>query len=139
MSEEIRDPDAVLAALNRAKEEAKTYREQLEGMQATVNELRTEVETYRTELTETALRRAITKEGVDPDRVMRYLNRDAFKLDADGNLEGFDDELARVKEELPELFDTKRRVGGAVEMFPKGDVKVEKSVSQLQAERLLQH
>lgn len=137
MSDEIRDPEAVLAALERAKSDAKTAREALEAGKEEMEALRAEVNKYRSDITDTKLRRAIADAGADPDRVLRYLNKDGITLKEDGNLEGFDTEFARVKEDLPELFDAKRRVGGVVEMFPKGEPKQEKSVSEMQVDRLL--
>lgn len=135
---QIRDADAVLAALDRAKNDAKTYREQLEEAQAELAGIKEQLTEQTNALKDIRLRRYITEQGADPDRVMKYIKTDDLTLTKDG-LEGFEDEFKRVKEDLPELFDPKRRVGGAVEMHPESDANHVKSVSEMQAAKLLRN
>lgn len=135
---QIRDADAVLAALERAKSDAKTYREQLEEAQGELAGLKEQLSEQTSALKDTRLRRYITEQGADPDRVMKYIKTDDLTLTKDG-LEGFEDEFKRVKEDLPELFDPKRRVGGAVEMHTESDANHVKSVSEMQAAKLLRN
>lgn len=135
---QIRDADAVLAALERAKNDAKTYREQLEEAQGELAGLKEQVTEQTNALKDIRLRRYITEQGADPDRVMKYIKADDLTLTKDG-LEGFEDEFKRVKEDLPELFDPKRRVGGAVEMHTESDANHVKSVSEMQAAKLLRN
>lgn len=137
MSEvEIKDPEAVLAALERAKNDAKRYREELEALQTEHTSVKEQLDKYQGDLKGTRLRAAIKEAGAEPDRVMRYLKEEEIALSDDG-LEGFEAEFNRVKTELPELFDAKRRVGGNVEMFPENEANHVKSVSEMQAAKLL--
>lgn len=139
MSEEvlIEDPKAVLAALARAKEDAKRYREELEAMQAEFGPIKEELDSLRGEIKTNAIKRAVAETGADPDRVLQFLKTEDIEY-KDGKLEGFDDNFKSLKTALPELFDPKRRVGGKVELETDGKVHHQKSVSELQAEKLLQ-
>lgn len=75
-------------------------------------------------------------EGADPDRVMQFLSTDGIEY-KDGQLTGFEENFKTLKTALPELFDAKRRVGGKVEMENAKEAQGVKSVSEMQAERLL--
>lgn len=131
----IKDPAAVLAALERAKADAKKYREEYEALSAELTPIKEELDTMKSELKTNAVKRAVKDAGADPDRVMQFMKLDGIEY-KDGKLDGFDDAFETVKTALPELFDPKRRVGGRADMET-GDANVQKSVSEMQAERLL--
>lgn len=135
MSEEIKDPEAVLAALERAKADAKKYREELEALQAEHEPLKAELDGLRGQLKDNAIKTAIRNAGADPERVTKFLNADSIAY-RDGSLEGFDEAFGALKNDLPELFDPKRRVGGRVELET-GKPNIEKSVTEMQVDRLL--
>lgn len=136
MSEEIKDPAAVLAALERAKADAKRYREELEALQADTAPLREELDRLRGDMKSNAIKRAVKDAGADPDRIMQFLKVDDINY-KDGSLEGFDEAFNTVKTALPELFDPKRRVGGQVELETNTNPNHIKSVSEMQADKLL--
>lgn len=138
MSEEvvIQDPAAVLAALERAKADAKKYREELEALQAEHEPLRSELDGMKEEMRTGAIKRAVKDAGADPDRVMQFLKVDGIEY-KDGKLHGFEENFKTLQTALPELFDAKRRVGGQVELETNGQNNHVKSVSELQADRLL--
>lgn len=136
MSEvEIKDPQAVLDALERAKADAKKYREQYEALQAEHEPLVEKYGALQEELKTSAIRRKIEAEGADPDRVLKFLKTDDVKYE-DGKVEGFEDAFKTLKTELPELFDAKRRVGGKVELET-GSANIQRTPSEIQADRLL--
>lgn len=56
-----------------------------------------------------------------PERLLRLVDVDSLDVDDDGEVEGLDDEIDRLKEEYPELF--KRRRGGRVETGDRSDGK----------------
>ena len=140
MSEEveIKDPAAVLAALERAKADAKKYREELEALQAETTPIREELDKMRNDMKSNAIKRAVKDAGADPDRIMQFLKVDEIQY-KDGELEGFDDAFNTVKTALPELFDPKRRVGGQVELETNGNPNHIKSVTEMQVERLMRN
>lgn len=138
MSEEneIKDPAAVLAALARAKEDAKKYREQFEALKAEHESVSEQLSSIKSKIKDTVLASAIERAGAQPERVLRYLDTEKIEY-KDGELEGFDEAFNALKVDLPELFDAKRRVGGRVETEIKNPPNTAKSVSELQAEHLL--
>lgn len=73
----------------------------------------------------------------DADRFIKYLDLEKISVDEEDNLIGLDDEVGRIKGDFPELFDTKRRVGGRVDAAADNPAHVEKSVTEMQVERLL--
>lgn len=57
---EIRDPEAVLAALERAKEDAKKHREQYEALLAEHEPLKAELDSIRADQRNDAIKRAVS-------------------------------------------------------------------------------
>lgn len=140
MSEEvtIENPAAVLAALERAKADAKKYREELEALQAAHEPLVEELNGLKGKAKADAIEAKVRAEGADPKRVMQFLKVDDIEF-TNGELKGFEENFSTLKTALPELFDPKRRVGGAVELETSKDANVVKSTSEIQAERLLRN
>ena len=134
-NEEIRDPKAVLEALDRAKADAKRYREQFEELQTANKELETKIEAlngdegikrYKKQLVELHAKRELERQGLkDADRIFGLMDSESFDLDEEGRLVGFDENLSGLKERLPEVFDTKKRVAGGADAFATGDVAIE--------------
>ena len=128
-AEEIRDPKAVLEALERAKADAKRFREMADAGRQEIEDLKTRISALSSDETLAGLKRQIVelrvkssleKEGIkDTDRVYKYLSHSDYELDDSGNVKGFEEDLKRVKNDLPELFDKKRRVGGGADLFSK--------------------
>lgn len=146
--EVINDPQAVLAALDRAKADAKRYREQAEALQADLQQAQdakvateADVKAWEDKATQWAekAKQALVRATLpaNGDRIMKHIDLSAVTFDDEGTLTGVEEAVNAVKADLPELFDPKRRVGGKIEMFPEGDANHVKSVSELQAERLL--
>lgn len=133
---EIKDPAAVLAALERAKDDAKKFREQYEALVAETEPIRDELNSIKEERKQDAIKRAVRDAGADPERIMQFLKTDGIEY-TDGKLAGFEENFNTLKTALPELFDPKRRVGGKVEAELTGHANHVKSVSEVQAERLL--
>lgn len=144
----IEDPKAVLDALTRAKTDAQRYREKLESMQAEVESLQTqlgEMEALREQLSaksnavrDMQVKSQLKLDGVSsPERVMKYMDLEKVTLNDANEIEGMDEALSSVKEDFPELFDAKRRVGGQANIHERGANNVVKSTSELQADRLL--
>lgn len=142
MTEEIEDPKAVLAALDRAKADAKKYREELAELRTQFDDLTT----ARDELLEQAKDNKwhdLAKEmmvkaslGANADRLIKFVDLEAITLDDAGEVNGLDEELTKVKTDLPELFDTKRQVGGAADLYEKGDKPAAPTGSEAQVRRI---
>lgn len=145
-NEEIRDPKAVLEALERAKADAKKYREQFEEMEAANKQLSERVSAlegdegvakFKNRVIELQAKRELEKEGIkDADRIFGLMSADSFDLDNDGGLVGFAESLTDLKKRLPEVFDTKRRVAGAVDAFADQPTKQKMTGTEAQVKRL---
>jgi chromosome segregation ATPase len=147
-NDEIRDPKAVLEALERAKADAKKFREELEAVQAQM----TELEKTRDALKETVKTyeeggnewKSRTKElmvkgqlGTNADRLMKFIDMESIDFAEDGNITGLDEAVSKVKADLPELFDPKRRVAGAADLFDKGEVAKKVTGTEAQVARIV--
>ena len=141
--EEIRDPQAVLDALERAKADAKRYREEAESLTQQLADQRSEFEAQLKTANDTTLelqskvKRSMVESAVrnakGNERVMRFIDLDSINVE-DDNLVGFDAALDKVKVDLPELFDDKKRAGSA-DMFASGTPQ-ELSGSQRQVAKI---
>jgi hypothetical protein len=145
-NEEIRDPKAVLEALERAKNDAKKYREQFEAMERSNQELSERIAAlegdegiakYKSRVIELTAKRELEKEGIkDTDRIFGLMDASAFDLDNDGGLVGFAESLTELKKKLPEVFDTKKRVAGGADAFASEPVKQNLTASEAQVARI---
>jgi len=146
MEDEIRDPKAVLEALERAKSDAKKYREELEELQTNYasleqskNELAQQLdEAQNNDQWQQRAKELMIKQslGSNADRLYKFIDQSSINFDDDGKLTGIDEAIQKVKSELPELFDTKRAVGGAADLFATGEPPKKLSGSEAQVARL---
>ena len=142
MSEEVQNPEAVLAELRRAQADLKELRSSMRTLEEERNALRGQVESLsademrvRALAAETKL--ALQSQGLkDPDRLIKYVGTDGLDCSEDGGLTGLDERLTQLKTDLPELFDTKRRVGGKADIHADGAVSAPKTSTQMQVERI---
>lgn len=146
---EINDPKAVLAALERAKADAKKFREEKDALQATLDSMKQEVEGLRAtreeaagsakeKLIEAHIELEMMKRGLGThgERVRKFLSRDGISLDDDFKPVGVSQAFDSLSADLPELFDPKRRVGGGGDLFTAPEPKVAMSTTELQLQRL---
>jgi hypothetical protein len=134
----IEDPKAVLTALERAKSDAKKFREQAEQLQNSLNEKDAAISQYGDKLISQKLSQKLAAEGiVDADRVVKFIDMSKISLDNDFNIIGFEDQLQVLKNDLPEVFDAKVRVGGQADAATKTSVSTTFSASELQAMKIL--
>jgi glutathionylspermidine synthase len=148
MTEPIENPEAVLAALERAKSDAKKYRENAEALAAEVTALQTSTDEMKAVIKsmedggnewKDKAKALLIKDSLNEanaDRVMKFLDVSSIDFDEDGKLTGLDDAIAKVKADLPELFDVKRAVGGEADQFQKEDVKTNPTGTDIQVARL---
>ena len=135
---EIQDPKAVLSALERAKGDAKKFREEKEKLEIDLNSKDQLIAEYSGKLLREKVMQKISQEGIkDPKRVLKFV--DLTKLEFDNELEiiGFEDQFESVKKDLPELFDPKLRVGGQADSAIQASVSTQYSATQLQAAKIL--
>lgn len=134
----IEDPKAVLSALERAKSDAKKYREQAEALEIALSEKDNKISDYNSKLLSQKLYQKLAAEGIsDPERVIKFMNVDSLSFDDEFNLIGFEDQFQSLKSDLPEVFDAKLRVGGQADAAIKASVSTSYSASELQAAKIL--
>lgn len=141
-NEEIKNPEAVLAELRRAQADLKELRSTLKSLETERDTLKSQVETLsademrlRALTAETKL--ALSAQGIgDVDRLIKYVGTDGLDFGEDGKITGLDERLTSLREDLPEVFDAKRRVGGKADIFADTNVETKKSGTELQVDRL---
>jgi hypothetical protein len=134
----IEDPAAVLGALERAKAEAKKFREEKEKLE---NDLKTSTETiasYSSKLLQEKVKSNFEANGIkDSGRFMRFIDFNQLSLDENNEVIGLDDQIASLKNDLPEIFDPKLRVGGQADTAASTSINTRISATELQARKIL--
>lgn len=113
VTEEIKDPAAVLAELRRAQDDLKSLRAENKELntrlQATDEEAVTK---WRTRAIKAEAKVNLEGQGIkEADRILKYIDLEGVDFDDNEKLTGFDDKVKAIKADFPELFDTKKRAG----------------------------
>lgn len=137
-STEIKDPAAVLAALDRAKKEAKQSRLEKESLEKELEEFKTISSKAKEKLVSEKINKHLNSLGIqNSERLLKYIKADALILTDDFEVEGLDEQIQNIKSDFPELFDPKLLVGGKADSGSKTSVDAKFSASQLQAKLVL--
>lgn len=134
----INDPKAVLDALDRAKSDAKKFREEKEQLENDLNSKDQKIAEFSGRLLNEKIVQKLSTEGLkEPARFIKYL--DTTKLEFDENLEinGLEEQLEQLKKDFPEIFDPKVRVGGQADAAIKASVSTQYTASEMQAAKIL--
>lgn len=135
----IEDLEAYVAAHEKAKNDLvalRSEKKELEALASAGSE--EEVTKWKDRAIKSEARLAIEATGVkDADRVLKRMNLSEVDFDDEGNLTGFNESLEEFKTDFPEIFDPKVRTGGKLDANATGVVEPKKSVSEMQAEALL--
>lgn len=133
-SQEIKDPAAVLAALDRAKKDAKLFREEKEALETEITRFKEENAKFSSRLLKEKVVQEISKQYVGPsDRLLKFIKLDALSLDEEFNLVGFDEQMEQIKTDFPEIFDPKLLVAGKADSADSKPVNKVLSASEKQA------
>lgn len=134
----IEDPKAVLSALERAKNDAKKFREEKDAVSKLLESKEEDVSRYAGALLKEKISKKIMQEGIkDPERLLKFVDTNSITFDDNFDLIGFEDQIEKLRLELPEIFDPKLRVGGQADAAVKATVSTQYSASQLQAMKVL--
>jgi len=134
----INDPKAVLDALDRAKSDAKKFREEKEQLEIDLNSKDQKIAEFSGRLLHEKVMQKVSAEGVkDPRRLIKFMDLTKFEFDENLEIVGFDEQFNQLKEDLPEIFDPKLRVGGQADAGIKANVSTQYSATQLQAAKIL--
>ena len=134
----LNDPKAVLAALDRAKSDAKKFREEKEKLEVDLNSTNQKIADFSGKLLHEKVLQKISDEGVkDPRRLLKFMDLTKFEFDDNFDVIGFEKQFNQLKEDLPEIFDPKFRVGGQADTAIKASVSTQYTATQLQAAKIL--
>lgn len=134
----LNDPKAVLAALDRAKSDAKKFREEKEKLEVDLNSSNQKIAEFSGKLLHEKVLQKISAEGVkEPRRLLKFMDLTKFEFDDNLDVVGFEDQFKQLQEDLPEIFDPKLRVGGQADTAVKASVSTQYSATQLQAAKIL--
>ena len=134
----IDDPKAVLAALDRAKSDAKKFREEKESLESAIAGKDATITNYTAKLIQEKLAQKIASEGIkDPSRVLKFVKMEELSLDENFDLIGFENQIDQLKQDLPEVFDPKLRVGGQADAAIQATVSTRYPASEMQAAGIL--
>jgi hypothetical protein len=137
-SAEIKDPAAVLAALDRAKKDAKQFREEKEALEVEIDKYRNENAKYSGKLLkEKVMQQLAELKLANTDRLFKYLKLDELSFDEELNIVGLEDQIKEIKEDFPELFDPKLLVAGKADSADSTPVDRKISASERQAMAVL--
>lgn len=137
-STEIKDPQAVLNALDRAKKDAKQFRLEKEALEKQLNDSQTISSSLKSKYINTMINKHLADLGIqNAERLMKYIKSESLVLTEDLELEGLDEQIESIKQDFPELFDPKLLVGGKVNSAPAIPIEKKLSASQMQAKLVL--
>ena len=137
-SAEIKDPAAVLAALDRAKKDAKQFREEKEALEVEIDKYRNENAKYSGKLLrEKVMQQLAELKLANTDRLFKYLKLEQLSFDEELNIVGLEDQIKEIKQDFPELFDPKLLVAGKADSADSTPVDRKISASERQAMAVL--
>jgi len=133
-SEEIKDPAAVLAALDRAKKDAKQFREEKEALEVEITKFKDESAKFSSRLLKEKIMQELSKHYAGPsDRLFKYLSLSELTFDDELNVVGLDEQIDQIKKDFPEIFDPKLLVGGKADSAEATPVNKRLSATEKQA------
>jgi hypothetical protein len=137
-SVEIKDPAAVLAALDRAKADAKKFRTEKEAVDLELASMRDKTLMIQTKLKNDKIIRSLMDNGVpNADKLLKYIKTSDIELTDDFEINGLDIQLEGLKTDFPELFDPKMIVAGKADSGVSTKVDAPLSASEIQARYIL--
>ena len=137
-STEIKDPTAVLAALERAKADAKRFREEKEALELQIEDFKNKTSEVNKKLLNEKVTKYLSDKGIqNADRLLKYIKLEEIQMSEDFELVGLETQIEDLKEDLPELFDPKLILGGKADSGTQSAVDTPISASELQARMIL--
>jgi hypothetical protein len=135
-SKEIKDPAAVLAALDRAKKDAKQFREEKEALEVEITKFKDESAKFSSKLLKEKVIQELSKHYAGPtERLFKYLNLSELTFDEEFNVVGLDNQINQIKKDFPEIFDPKLLVAGKADSAE--GIPVNKTLSASEKQALL--
>lgn len=137
-STEIRDPKAVLEALEKAKAEAKKFRLEREALEEEINNTKSKISEVQSKLIKEQINKHLSSLGTSHgDKLSKYIKMDGLSLTDDFEVAGLDEQIAILKTDFPELFDPKFIVAGKADGGITSTVEIPQTATDLQVKAIL--
>lgn len=137
-SNEIKDPEAVLAALERAKKDAKAAREEKEALEAKLAQYEQDNAKYSGKLLREKVIQELGKLNIaNTERILKFVKFEGLTFDEELNIVGLEEQIAELKNDFPELFDPKLLVAGKADSADSAPIDKKLSASERQAMAVL--
>jgi len=137
-SEEIKDPAAVLAALDRAKKDAKAAREEKEALEAKLAQYEQDNAKFSGRLLREKVIQELSNLNItNAERILKFVKFEGLSFDDELNVVGLEDQINELKADFPELFDPKLLVAGKADSAETKSVDKKISASERQAMAVL--
>lgn len=134
----INDPKAVLDALDRAKNDAKKFREEKEKLEIDLDSQNQKIAEFSGRLLHEKIAQKLSSEGLkEPKRLIKFIDTNKLSFNDELDIVGLDEQIEQLKTDLPEIFDPRIRVGGQADTAVKATVSTQFTASQLQAAKIL--
>lgn len=135
---EIKDPAAVLAALERAKGDAKRFREEKEMTEKEFSEFKSKAEILKAKLKQDQVIDNLKRSGIkNGEALLKYIKMSEIELTDEYEIAGLETQLDILKEDFPELFNPKKIVGGKADAGIADIIENNPDASELQARMIL--
>ena len=135
---EIKDPAAVLAALERAKSDAKRFREEKEMTEKEFSEFKSKAEILQAKLKQDQVINNLKKNGIkNGEALLKYIKMNEIELTDEYEIAGLETQLDVLREDFPELFDPKAIVAGKADSGVSAPLETKLDASELQARMVL--
>jgi hypothetical protein len=140
---EIRDPEGLLKAYEKAKEDIVTLRAQLKELETERESFSEEaVQKWKNIAVQAQALKVLQEQGVkDGERILKRLDLSDVEFDEEAKtVTGLDTKLEEFKKEFPEIFDAKRRAGASsADIHDQKPAKQQLSGTEAQVARIFGH
>lgn len=130
------DIDKMETALERYKKENEKFRTQRDEYKAAAESGEANAK-LRERTLQAEAKLKLSSLGVkDTDRFGKYIDYSKVTLNDEGEIAGLDEQIESIKGDFPEVFDSKRRVGGKVDAAADNPANMPKTTTDLQLDAL---
>lgn len=136
---EVKDPQGLLKAYEKAKQDLIDLRNEKKELEKQLESVDDDaVNKWKERAVRAEAKANLESQGIkDADRILKYVSLEGVDFDDEGNLTGIDEKLSGIKEDFPELFDTKKRAGrNSADIHADGTAKTEMSPTERQVAQL---
>lgn len=114
VTDEVRDPAALLASYNKLKADIAELATERDGLKKQLESLNSDE--FRLKALGAEAKLALASQGIKDERAFKLVGTDGLDFAEDGSVTGLKERLAELTKEWPEIFDAKVRAGGKADI-----------------------